>query len=104
VLVHFSVDEDEIRNELADGLGKAVDRHRIPGSLAALTPGEEPPKGMYGCVDFEKRGVAARFQRKKRQSLMLHKGAVLGLTPEGESMTGSGQAPGKLDTGVDNAG
>jgi hypothetical protein len=104
VLVHLSVDEDEIRIQVADVPGKAIDRHRDPGSLAPVMQSQESVK--YACAGISRQEllIPARFQWKEVEAVILDERSGLGMTGEGQSMAGNAQAPGELDARVDDAG
>ncbi len=104
MLVHLCVDENEIRIQFTYRPGKAVERYRAPGLLTAVREVHEPWEYAGAAVGRQELLVPAGLEWKKVEAVMLSELLVAGKTGEGQSVTVGGQAPGKLDARVDDAG
>jgi hypothetical protein len=102
MLVHLSVNENEIRIPIADDMGETVDRRRLHSSLATAAQVHEPAERADSFIVLEEMLVTIWIQRKEVEPMVLDEFSRLGKTGEGYSMAGSGQAPGELDTRIEN--
>jgi hypothetical protein len=89
VLVHLSVNQGEIRSQVANGACEIGHRHRFRGLTAALSQAHEPHESSPAGVRREKRFVSARLERKELETLMLDETSGRRATGESHSMARS---------------
>ena len=103
VLVHLAVEEHELRIQIHHGRDEAAHGRGRCGALSAAAQVHEPVADAGVGIRFEEAVIAARFQCKEAETMMVDELASVVRTGIDDFVVGGGEATPELQARVENA-